>query len=160
MADAAARMPVTEVSVGDYVVNGGEVAVLVIVEAVARLLPGFMGNPASLSEESHAEGLLEYPLYTKPASWRGHDVPAVLLSGHHAAVSRWRRDEALRRTAARRPDLLDRLDPTKLDRHDLVVLAELGWASDDGERMRRRAQLVNASTGTSHSSAAGGAPTS
>ncbi|MGZ5404734.1 MAG: tRNA (guanosine(37)-N1)-methyltransferase TrmD [Nocardioides sp.] len=96
---------VREVSIGDYVLNGGEVAALVVVEAVARLLPGFMGNAASLAEESHEDGLLEYPVYTKPASWRGHDVPAVLLSGDHGAIAAWRRDQAVRRTADRRPDL-------------------------------------------------------
>lgn len=107
---ARTRMPVREVSLGDYVLNGGEVAVLAIIEAVVRLIPGVLGNPASLAEESHAAGhdhLLEYPVYTKPASWRGLDVPDVLLSGHHANVARWRRDEALRITRERRPDLLE-----------------------------------------------------
>jgi tRNA (guanine37-N1)-methyltransferase len=105
--EAATRMTVREVSLGDYVLNGGEVAALVVTEAVARLLPGFMGNPDSLSEESHGEdGLLEYPVYTKPAAWRGHDVPRVLLSGDHARIAAWRRDQAVRRTAVRRPDLL------------------------------------------------------
>lgn len=130
--DARQRIPVTEVSVGDYVLNGGEAAVLVIVEAVARLLPGVVGNPDSLVEESHgADGLLEYPVYTKPPSWRGLDVPEVLLSGHHAKVARWRRDEALRRTAANRPDLLARLDPAGLDAHDHAVLAEFGFRPDE-----------------------------
>ncbi|GAA1620987.1 hypothetical protein GCM10009744_04900 [Kribbella alba] len=106
-AHAAERMRVDEISVGDYVLNGGEVAVLVIVEAVARLLPGVIGNPASLAEESHSgDGLLEYPVYTKPPSWRGHDVPDVLLSGNHKLVAEWRHDESVRRTAERRPDLL------------------------------------------------------
>jgi tRNA (guanine37-N1)-methyltransferase len=105
--EAATRMTVLEVSLGDYVLNGGEVAALVVTEAVARLLPGFMGNPHSLAEESHGEdGLLEYPVYTKPASWRGYDVPPVLLSGDHARIAAWRRDQAVRRTAVRRPDLL------------------------------------------------------
>jgi tRNA (guanine37-N1)-methyltransferase len=103
---AGERMRVDEVSIGDYVLAGGEAAVLVIVEAVTRLLPGVLGNPESLAEESHADGLLEYPVYTKPARWRGYEVPPVLLSGDHGAVARWRRDEALRRTAERRPDLL------------------------------------------------------
>ena len=94
-----------ELSIGDYVLNGGEVAALAVVEAVVRLLPGFMGNAESLAEESHADGLLEYPVYTKPASWRGHDVPPVLLSGDHARIAAWRRAESLRRTAERRPDL-------------------------------------------------------
>jgi tRNA (guanine37-N1)-methyltransferase len=123
-------MRVDEVSLGDYVLNGGEAAVLVVLEAVARLLPGVVGNPESLVEESYgADGLLEYPVYTKPPSWRGHDVPDVLLSGHHGKIARWRRDQALRRTAELRPDLLDRLDPAALDEHDLAVLAELGWHS-------------------------------
>ncbi len=107
---AASRMPVEEVSLGDYVLNGGEVAALAIVEAVARLLPGFIGNPDSLDEESHGMGdggvLLEHPVYTKPAVWRGLEVPAVLLSGDHAAVARWRDDQSRRRTAISRPDLL------------------------------------------------------
>ena len=104
--EASTRTEVLEVSLGDYVLNGGEVAVLAVVEAVVRLLPGFMGNAASLVEESHADGLLEYPVFTKPASWRGHDVPAVLLSGDHARIAAWRREESLRRTAERRPDLV------------------------------------------------------
>ena len=103
---AAERMRVEELSLGDYVLSGGEVAVLAIVEAVARLLPGVLGNPQSLAEESHAEGLLEYPVYTRPPVWRGHEVPAVLLSGDLGEIARWRREEALDRTAARRPDLL------------------------------------------------------
>lgn len=103
--DRADRVEVREVSIGDYVLNGGEVAALVVVETVARLLPGFMGNAESLAEESHEDGLLEYPVYTRPASWRGHDVPPVLLSGDHGAIAAWRHDQAVRRTAARRPDL-------------------------------------------------------
>ncbi len=104
---AADRMRVVELSVGDYVLNGGEAAALVVVEAVVRLLPGFMGNPDSLAEESHGpERLLEYPVYTKPARWRDRDVPDVLLSGDHGRIAAWRRDQALRRTAQRRPDLL------------------------------------------------------
>ncbi len=92
---AAARAEVVEVSLGDYVLNGGEAAALVIVEAVARLLPGFVGNPESLAEESHEDGLLEYPVYTKPREWRGLEIPAVLLSGDHGAIARWRRDQAV-----------------------------------------------------------------
>jgi tRNA (guanine37-N1)-methyltransferase len=124
---AADVMPVQPVSLGDYVLNGGEVAVLAIVEAVARLLPGVVGNAESLVEESHEDGLLEYPVYTKPAVWDGRAVPEVLLSGHHAKVARWRRDMSLRRTAQRRPDLLPGLDPAGLDGADLAVLAEEGW---------------------------------
>jgi tRNA (guanine37-N1)-methyltransferase len=103
--DARDRTEVREISIGDYVLNGGEVAALAITEAVVRLIPGFMGNPESLTEESHEDGLLEYPVYTKPASWRGRDVPPVLLSGDHAAIRSWRHDQAVRRTAERRPDL-------------------------------------------------------
>ena len=103
---AASRTEVREISLGDYVLNGGEVAALAIAEAVVRLLPGFMGNAESLAEESHEEGLLEAPAYTKPPSWRGLDVPDVLRSGDHAAIAAWRHDAALRRTAARRPDLV------------------------------------------------------
>ncbi|PIE25879.1 MAG: tRNA (guanine(37)-N(1))-methyltransferase [Micrococcales bacterium] len=106
LADAATRMRVTPVSLGDYVLGGGEVAALVVIEAVTRLLPGVVGNPDSLTEESHADGLLEYPVYTKPASWRGWDVPPVLLSGDHAAIAQWRTAQQLARTAGRRPDLL------------------------------------------------------
>ncbi|GII99370.1 tRNA (guanine37-N1)-methyltransferase [Sediminihabitans luteus] len=128
---------VSEVSIGDYVLNGGEVATLVMVEAVARLLPGVIGNPASLVEESHgAAGLLEYPVYTKPPVWDGLDVPEVLLSGHHARIARWRRDEALRRTAARRPDLVAALPVDGLDKHDLALLADLGWAVVEGALAR------------------------
>ncbi|HSS67381.1 MAG TPA: tRNA (guanosine(37)-N1)-methyltransferase TrmD [Nocardioidaceae bacterium] len=109
------RVAVEELSVGDYVLNGGEVAVMAMIESIARLLPGFLGNPDSLSEESHHTspdgGLLEYPVFTKPPSWRGLDVPDVLLSGHHAKIARWRRDESLRRTAERRPDLLAAAEP-------------------------------------------------
>jgi tRNA (guanine37-N1)-methyltransferase len=107
---AAERMPVTVVSLGDYVLNGGEVAVLAMVEAVARLLPGVVGNTASLLEESHEGGLLEYPVYTRPARWDDggvvREVPPVLLSGDHEAVAAWRHEQRVRRTAERRPDLL------------------------------------------------------
>ena len=104
--DARRRMPVEEVSIGDYVLAGGEAAVLVMVEAVVRLLPGFMGNAASPVEESFSGGLLEAPAYTRPASWRGLDVPDVLMSGDHAAIAAWRRHAALERTRGMRPDLL------------------------------------------------------
>ena len=103
---AAERMDVRVVSLGDYVLNGGEVAALAIIEAVARLLPGVIGNAASLDEESHEDGLLEYPVYTKPAQWGGREVPDVLLSGDHGAIARWRHEQQLLRTARRRPDLL------------------------------------------------------
>ncbi|MDN4477207.1 tRNA (guanosine(37)-N1)-methyltransferase TrmD [Demequina lignilytica] len=103
---AAAGHRVLEVSLGDYVLNGGEVAAFAMTEAVTRLIPGFMGNAQSIVEESHADGLLEYPSYTRPATWRGHDVPDILLSGHHARIEEWRHEQQLQRTRTRRPDLL------------------------------------------------------
>ena len=103
---ASERFDVRLVSLGDYVLNGGEVAALAMVEAVGRLLPGVVGNPHSLVEESHSDGLLEYPVYTKPAQWRGHEVPPILLSGDHGRIASWRREQQLERTRARRPDLL------------------------------------------------------
>jgi tRNA (guanine37-N1)-methyltransferase len=137
---AALRMPVCEVSVGDYVLNGGEAAALVLVEAVVRLLPGFMGNPESLREESHGDGgLLEYPVYTKPASWRGHEVPDVLLSGDHKRIAAWRHEQSLRRTAARRPDLLPSsaaLDEVEVravspgDAGELLTLQRACWVQE------------------------------
>lgn len=130
---AATRMPVTEVSLGDYVLFGGEAAVLVILEAVARLLPGVLGNAGSLDEESHAHGLLEAPMYTKPATWRGLDVPGVLRSGDHGRIARWRRDEALTRTATRRPDMLAALDPAGLDKRDVETLRRGGCPSAPGD---------------------------
>ncbi|KUG55348.1 MULTISPECIES: tRNA (guanosine(37)-N1)-methyltransferase TrmD [Kocuria] len=123
-------------SLGDYVLNGGEVAVLAMVEAIGRLVPGVVGNPESLVEESHADGLLEYPVYTKPALWRDRPVPEVLLSGHHGRIARWRRDRQLQRTAARRPDLLASLDPAGLDRADRAVLAEAGWTVSGARLVR------------------------
>jgi tRNA (guanine37-N1)-methyltransferase len=100
------RFPVLPLSIGDYVLAGGEAAALVVVEATARLLPGVLGNAESLAEESHERGLLEHPAYTRPAVWRGRAVPEVLTGGDHARIARWRREQALRRTAERRPDLL------------------------------------------------------
>jgi tRNA (guanine37-N1)-methyltransferase len=123
---AAGRMPVTEVSLGDYVLFGGEVAVLVMLEAITRLLPGVLGNVESLADESHAHGLLEAPGYTKPARWRELDVPEVLRSGDHGRIARWRRDQALLRTARRRPDLLA-LAVAELDDRDVAVLAGAGF---------------------------------
>lgn len=134
------HMPVDEVSIGDYVLAGGEAAVLVMIEAVGRLLPGVLGNASSVADDSFGgvgnggdaapgssppgssmSGLLEGPIYTRPRVWRGYEVPEVLLSGNHAAIARWRRDMALRRTAANRPDLIAALD---LDVRDRQVLAE------------------------------------
>jgi tRNA (guanine37-N1)-methyltransferase len=141
-ADARTRMPVDEVSIGDYVLAGGEAAVSVIVEAVCRLLPGVLGNERSAADDSFGgtggamTGLLEGPVYTRPRTWREHDVPDVLLSGDHKAIARWQRDEALRRTAARRPDLIRRLAavPDGLDPRDHRTLAQAGFPVD-GEDM-------------------------
>src|SRR5580765_5302880 len=142
---AAARMPVTVVSLGDYVLNGGEVAVLAMVEAVARLLPGVIGNAESLVEESHEDGLLEYPVYTRPASWEWgetvREVPPVLLSGDHAAIASWRHQQRLERTADRRPDLLhasaalgveglEVVPATASDVGELVTLQRACWVSE------------------------------
>ena len=148
--DARNRMPVDEVSIGDYVLAGGEVAVCVILEAVCRLLPGVLGNEQSAADDSFGgtsesmRGLLEGPVYTRPRSWRGLEVPPVLLSGDHKAIARWRRDEALRRTAAVRPDLIGKLmsgqpsgDPASsqgLDPRDRAVLDDSGFPVD-GESM-------------------------
>jgi tRNA (guanine37-N1)-methyltransferase len=107
MDDAARRMRVEEVSIGDYVLPGGESAALVMIEAIVRLLPDVLGNPASHQDDSHSSGLLEGPSYTRPPSWRGLDVPDVLLSGDHAKVAAWRREQAVARTRERRPDLMD-----------------------------------------------------
>jgi tRNA (guanine37-N1)-methyltransferase len=125
--EAADRMPVREVSLGDYVLFGGEVAVIVIMEAVTRLLPGVLGNADSLTEESHAAGLLEAPVYTKPPSWRGHDVPDILRSGDHGRIARWRRSQSLLRTAARRPDMMAAYPSSALDKADEKALDEGGF---------------------------------
>jgi tRNA (guanine37-N1)-methyltransferase len=142
--DAAERFRVVEVSLGDYVLAGGEVAVLVVVEAVARLLPGVLGNAESHRDDSFAPGgmesLLEGPVYTRPPVWRGREVPAVLQSGDHARISRWRRDEALRRTAVRRPELLAAADG--LDRRDRTVLQALEDGRDDDAGAAGRARPV------------------
>ena len=123
--DAARRMPVDEVSIGDYVLVGGEAAVLVMVEAVVRLLPGVLGNPVSAEQDSFSDGLLEGPSYTRPEVWRDLPVPDVLRSGNHAHIDRWRRDQALERTYHRRPDLLERLGEADLDARDRAVLDRL-----------------------------------
>ena len=104
---AATRARVELISLGDYVLNGGEVAVMAMIEAFGRLVPGVVGNPESLVEESHEQGLLEYPSYTKPAQWRGYEVPEVLLSGHHGRVAQWRREQQVDRTRRVRPDLYE-----------------------------------------------------
>jgi tRNA (guanine37-N1)-methyltransferase len=119
-----------QISLGDFVLLGGEVAALAIVEATARLVPGVLGNERSTIEESHAQGLLEHPQFTRPEVFRGRRVPEVLLSGNHAAIARWRRKEALRRTLERRPDLLQDAD---LSEEDEALLAEVRAERDDGE---------------------------
>jgi len=112
-----------EISIGDYVLTGGELAAMVVVDAVARLVPGVI-DAESISEESHSAGLLEYPHYTRPATWEGREVPAVLRAGHHGEVARWRREQQLQRTLARRPDLLAQAELSTTDR---AFLATIGW---------------------------------
>lgn len=130
---AAHNVRTFEYSLGDYVLNGGEIAAVALVEAVGRLLPGVVGNPESLVEESHgAAGLLEYPVFTRPIEWRGYRVPDVLLSGNHREVARWRRYRAYERTAQRRPDMLERIDTVALTKRDKRKLAELGYLVPQG----------------------------
>ncbi|MGW4476136.1 tRNA (guanosine(37)-N1)-methyltransferase TrmD [Nonomuraea sp. NPDC004354] len=135
MAEYGTRLRVDEVSIGDYVLAGGEVAVLVMVEAIGRLLPGVLGNAHSAVDDSFAPGamrnLLEGPVYTKPPVWRGRQVPDVLLSGHHGKVARWRRDEALRRTMRNRPDLVEALDGADLDKRDRELLLSFRAEPED-----------------------------
>lgn len=120
---------VREYSIGDYVLNGGEVAVSVMVEAITRLIPGFMGNPESIVEESYtgADAILEHHQYTRPTTWRDISVPAILTSGDHAKVDRFRRDDALARTSQIRPDLIEKLDCKSLSKQDRKTLISLGW---------------------------------
>ena len=132
---------VMPVSLGDYVLYGGEVAVLTMIEAITRLIPGAMGNPESLEEESHTGGLLEYPIYTKPALWRGRAVPDVLLSGNHAAIARWRRDQQIERTFERRFDMIEAADENMWDKKDRKKLNELRAARN---RARKEARALEA----------------
>jgi tRNA (guanine37-N1)-methyltransferase len=131
---ARSLVPARELSIGDYVLAGGEPAVLVMVEAIGRLLPGVVGNAESVADDSFGagagpmRGLMEGPAYTRPRVWRGREVPDVLLSGDHAAIARWRRDEALRRTARTRPDLAARLPRGTLSARDRQVLSDAGFA--------------------------------
>jgi tRNA (guanine37-N1)-methyltransferase len=111
-----------EISIGDYVLTGGELPALILVDALTRLIPGALGDPDGAMDDSHASGLLEYPHYTRPAEFRGWKVPDVLLSGNHAVINRWRRDQALARTALRRPDMLARFELTAADREFLRSL--------------------------------------
>ena len=119
-----------EISIGDYVLTGGELPALVVMDAVTRLLPGVLGDPGATLDDSHSDGLLEYPHYTRPPNFRGHAVPEVLLSGHHAQVERWRREASLRRTVQRRPDLLARANLSESDREFLARLARQGELTD------------------------------
>ncbi|MCU0494522.1 MAG: tRNA (guanosine(37)-N1)-methyltransferase TrmD [Chloroflexaceae bacterium] len=120
-----------EISIGDYVLTGGELAAMVLVDAVARLVPGVL-DAESIAEESHGDHLLEYPHYTRPALWEGREVPPVLLSGHHGEVATWRRQQRLRRTLERRPDMLQRaVAAGALTKKDLAYLASLGWENDE-----------------------------
>lgn len=119
-----AHLATDEISIGDYVLSGGEIPAMVLVEAITRLLPGALGDPLAAMKDSHAAGLLEYPQYTRPPEFRGHGIPDVLLSGHHAQIERWRRQQALRRTFERRPDLLARAELSDDDRAFLRQLAE------------------------------------
>ncbi len=123
-----------EISIGDYVLTGGELPAMVLIDAVTRLRPGVLGDAGAALDDSHTVGLLEYPHYTRPPEFRGRSVPEVLLSGHHAQIARWRRREALRRTWERRPDLLDRADLTPQDRQYLAELA----AVQDADTPRKR----------------------
>jgi len=120
-----------EISIGDYVLTGGELAAMVIIDAVTRLLPGVLGDPSATFEDSHARGLLEGAHYTRPADFRGWEVPEVLLSGNHAAITRWRREQALRRTFERRPDLLAQADLAQQDHEFLAWLAADASSGDD-----------------------------
>lgn len=126
--DARSEALVTrELSIGDFVMMGGEAAAACILEAVARLRPGVLGDQESHRQDSFSSGLLDYPEYTRPATWQGQEVPAVLLGGNHAAIARWRRDQALERTLARRPELLAQ---TPLDAHDSATLLTLGVSAE------------------------------
>lgn len=140
---AARGVDVREYSIGDYVLNGGEVAVSVMIEAITRLLPGFVGNPESIVDESYTgDPLLEYRQFTHPATWRGIAVPPVLVSGDHSKVDRFHRDESLARTSALRPDLIKKLDCHALSRQDRKMLMSLGWEVS-GNHPRRQQTRKN-----------------
>jgi tRNA (guanine37-N1)-methyltransferase len=115
-----------EISIGDYVLTGGELPALIVIDAVSRLIPGVLGDPDGAMDDSHATGLLEYPHYTRPLEFRGWQVPEILLSGDHAKVAKWRREQSLLRTLAKRPDLLETADLTEKER---IFLIENGWQS-------------------------------
>jgi tRNA (guanine37-N1)-methyltransferase len=119
-----AHLVTDEISIGDYVLTGGELPALILMDAIARLLPGVLGDPDGAADDSHASGLLEYPHYTRPPEYRGEGVPEVLLSGDHAKIAKWRREQSLARTLARRPDLLDKADLSEEDRKYLGALKD------------------------------------
>ena len=152
---ASHGIEVRELSIGDYVLNGGEVAAIVMIEAIARLLPGVLGNPESLVEESHGtSGLLEYPVHTRPIRWRGLQIDPVLLSGDHGRIARVRRNQSITRTVERRPDMIQALDPAGLDREDRAILASQGWAVPAGEEHPVPVRLRNATADDAHALAA------
>jgi tRNA (guanine37-N1)-methyltransferase len=122
-----------EISIGDYVLTGGELAAMVLIDAISRLLPGVLGSDRSAEEDSFFQSLLEYPQYTRPSSFRGMEVPEILLSGNHAAISRWRRMEALRRTWMRRPDLLEKASLSNDDRELLKEIVAQGRGEKTGD---------------------------
>lgn len=130
-----------EISLGDFVLTGGELAAMVMLDAVARLLPGVLDENICFEEESHWNGLLEYPHYTHPANWRGHEVPPILLTGHHAAIARWRRDQSILNTLYKRPDMLDRVQLTGADLAFLQILIEKNLPrvlEEEREKKRQR----------------------
>ncbi|MBI9047490.1 MAG: tRNA (guanosine(37)-N1)-methyltransferase TrmD [Anaerolineaceae bacterium] len=122
-----------EISIGDYVITGGELSALIVIDAVMRLIPGVLGDPGAAQNDSHAMGLLEYPHYTRPAEFRGWNVPEVLLSGHHAEINRWRRQQALIRTLQRRPDILESAELSEEDKKFLKIFTEEALRSSDEE---------------------------
>ncbi len=113
-----------EISIGDYVLTGGELPALILIDAITRLLPGVLGDPTGAEDDSHASGLLEYPHYTRPPEFRGWKVPEILLSGDHGKIARWRREQSLRRTLAKRPDMLEAMELTKEDQKVINVIQD------------------------------------
>jgi len=120
----ADHLATDQISIGDYVLSGGEVAAMVIIDSIVRLIPGAIGSEESVMQESHNDGLLEYPQYTRPPDYKGWEVPPVLLSGNHAEIARWRRQQGLLRTAKYRPDMLDRAN---LEKDDKIFLSKMGY---------------------------------
>ena len=124
-----------EISLGDFVMTGGEIAAMAVTDAVCRMVPGVLADPECFEDESHFNGMLEYPQYSRPAVWHGREVPQILLSGNHEKVAQWRRKQSLRRTKARRPDMYGKLELTsKQDKKLLAQIDEEGWSEEDGLR--------------------------